>query len=212
MLVAERFYNAVLNRRAALLRNSKHRAHRVPDRTRVSDVAELHEPDAIRKIRRHIRCHLERKTRLADAPDAGERYQPVSAHERHELDDVLLASEKASRLSRQIARQGVERPWSRKIQLEAFDMHLEQMLFLRKVAQAMSSEINKIDAVNQRGGRGRYQDLSAVSRRHRPGGAVQCRPKIIIVARFDFAGTDAHADGQSESLLGIHRGIDSGSG
>ena len=86
------------------------RRQRLPHRPWVGDRRELAQPRTIRELADHVRGDLQRQAGLADTAHPGQRHQRRVAHELRQRRDLGLAPDERRHLTRQVARQGVDRP------------------------------------------------------------------------------------------------------
>jgi len=133
----------------------------------------------------------------------------MSLDSRLHLVEFGLASDQAARRTPQISRTRIERPQRRKIRRQTRRTHLEDPDRRRHVPQPSGSQIHQINAAEQNCRRVGQQDLTTMSGGHHPCRTIEHRAEVVAVARFGFAGRDAHPHRQHQCPLrsygGIHR-------
>ena len=132
---------------------------------------------------------------------------------------LVVATDEARELRRQVRRQGVEPTQRREVVDQTVRDELMHPLGTRQVAKPVVAEVlqQAVRVAEHRRGRARHEDLSAVPDRHEPRRAVQCGTEIVTVTLDGLSRVDAHTDPQEDPArpafglqrsLPVHRGAD----
>ena len=206
ILGAEELDDALLERRARTRLHTQRCHHDLVHRVNVSRRCELTEPRTVGKPRQHVGGHLDRQTRLSDAPCARDRHHPDVFQRGHDPFELRASANERGQLHRQVARVGVERTQRREVGRQVRVRDLDDALRSTEVAQSVLAEIAQRDLradviAHEIGAGGRRHDLSAVRRRGDASGTVHRRAVVVAVTHLRHPGVQTHPDLQR---LGEH--------
>ena len=171
-------------------RGGDRRWHRV----RVAQRRELDQPDPVGELTRDLGTHLERKPRLSDSANAGQRDQPVAPHELGDFADEFFPSDHGAELLRQVSGERVDTAQDREVRPQALGEDLEHRHPAAQTAQPVFTERPEPDAIAQQHlGRVGHEYLAAVGDRHQACGSVDLAAEVVPVTFDRLAGVQAHA-------------------
>ena len=186
----------------ALRGDAEHRRDRRRHRVRVAHRRELDQPDAVGELARDLRPDLDREAGLADPADAGQRDQPVPAHELGDLADDLLAPDHRAQLLREVAGDGVDAAQHGEVGPESLGEHLVHRHPAAQPPQPVLTERAQPHPVAQQHlGRVGHEHLPAVRDRHQPRGAVDLAAEVVPVALDRLTGVQAHANREVDGAV-----------
>ena len=164
------------------------------------DAGQLDEPHG-GELGQQVGGGVDGEAGLADAPDAGERDDPVAPRHGDEPLDVEVPPDQRRALGRQVVGVGVDAADRRELLAEVGVDDLPHPLRLGQVAQPVGAEVGELGRAGARADEGgrhvREQDLAAVADGHDAGGAVDGPAPEVVTDPLDLAGVDAHAHGQT---------------
>ena len=170
------------------------------DRLWVANGCEVDQPRTAGVLFEDLRGQLEGQPGLARTPGAGQRQHSGPGEELVEHGELGLASDEARELHRKVVRDIVECAKRGEVGFQVRVKDLEDVLGPSEVLETVRAEVLEADAVRQivddevvhdLG----EDDLTAVSRVSKAGGAVEGGPDIVaLVSQLHFTGVDPDAE------------------
>ena len=192
------------------------------DQARLAHLIESHEERPVDERRPQLLGRSDREAGLARPTRAGQRHEPVLAHERDELLDLTLAPDQACQRLGQVAAPRVEGADRREVGREPIDHELVEPFLAIEVLEPVVAEVAHIHSGGQGATRERLrlrrqQHLAAVRRRGDAGRPMDVEPDVVVAAPAALAGVDPDPDlddravrpiGSCQRLLDGDRGPD----
>ena len=193
------------DREPGLFLHAQHRRHRLRHETRIVDWSELDQPRAVGKRVEGVGRHLERQPGLAEAAATQQCQQACLGELFSYVDEFAFAPDEGRELLRQVVRRCFKRAQRRKLLPQCRMHHLVDALWLRKVTQPDTPEIEQRDpfgqTTSQQCGDGlRQQDLSTMGGAHHARGAIDGVAEVVVVATCVDPGVQSAAHAQGDAV------------
>src|SRR5205823_347569 len=161
------------------------------DEGRIGDRGELHEEDATVVLTSRQLGDAQAEARLAGAAGTGEGQETRAPQQLADSGHLSLATDEAGDLWRQVGRR-FKRARRREVGRQARDQELEQALRTVEVLQPVFAELAQRGAggegaADERGRRGRKDDLAAVRSGRDSSGAVDVDGDVVVATQRAFA-------------------------
>ena len=164
-----------------------------PDASGLAQRRKRHEEDATREGVGELGRGLERQPRLAGAAWPGEGDQPRPVRDQlAQRRELVVASQQRPRGDRQVA--AMQRLQRRELAREAVDDQLVQLDRLEHVLEPVRTEVDELDAVEQRPRRPGDKDLPAMPGGHDPRRAMDVHADVVRRDGERLAGVDPDPD------------------
>ena len=172
----------------------------------VAERRQLREPHAVRVAVHEPAGSLQHQPGLAGPARADEGHQPVPLDERRHLGELLVASDEARQLDRQVRTARAQRPKRREVSFEVADDDLVDLLRPVDVAKPVRAEVLELDRLREpvAGEHGRDRgadDLAAVGDGEDPRHPIEGGTEVVPVARLGGARVERHPDPQRAGLV-----------
>ena len=172
----------------------------------VAERRQLGEPHAVLVAVDEPAGSLQHQPGLARPARADERHEPVTLDERRYLGELLLSSDEARQLDRQVGSARAQRAERREVSIEVADDDLVDLLGTVDVAKPVRAEVHELDRrrepiAGEHGGDRGADDLAAVGDGEDPRHPIEGGTEEVPVACLGGTRVERHPDPQRAGLV-----------